>query len=157
MNAETTNTVHDFVQQRGISMNAAYVDRITDADGWEHDAWKCVLIRRETEVYSFRNERGDLVNGHKDTRRQMTVNYRMGTGHHGAAPRLIDVLDSIASDAAGVEDARDFETWASDYGYDPDSRKAERIYRACQRETTRLKKFLGDEAYNTLLWETERL
>jgi len=88
--------------------------------------------------------------------RRLTVHWHQGSGiSHD--PRLDDVLDSLASDASGVENARDFEDWASDYGYDTDSRKAEDIYRAVVKQTAGLKRLLGDEAYKALLWETERL
>jgi len=48
------------------------------------------------------------------------------------------------SDAQSVDDARDFEDWCAELGYDTDSRKAERTFRACQRIAERLRQFLGD-------------
>src|SRR3990167_6696052 len=58
--------------------------------------------------------------------------FSMGLGlvvRHGALvtpqrPTAEDVLDCLASDAAGVENNRDFDEWAGDYGYDTDSREA---------------------------------
>jgi hypothetical protein len=46
--------------------------------------------------------------------------------------------------------------WAGEYGYDTDSRKAEKTFRACQRQRAKLFAFLGPELYQTLLWDTER-
>ncbi len=45
-------------------------------------------------------------------------------------PNPLDVLHSLVLDAATI-DCRDFEEWASEFGYDTDSRRAEATYRAC--------------------------
>lgn len=84
--------------------------------------------------------------------RRMTVPFSMGMAHHGE-PDPIDVLDCLVSDASGAY--QDFETWASDLGFDPDSRKAERTYRTVVRQTKRLRAFLGPE-YDRAM-ECERL
>jgi hypothetical protein len=72
-------------------------------------------------------------------------------------PKLADVLDCLASDAAGFENAQSFEDWAAEYGYDTDSRKAEKVYRTVERQAKQLRRVLGDEGYNALLWDIERL
>jgi hypothetical protein len=88
---------------------------------------------------------------------RMTLTFSKGIGHHGAEPTVTEVLGCLASDASGVENAGgDFEEWCSEYGYDTDSRTAERIFKACQHQANRLKSFLGDEAFEQLLWHTER-
>ena len=46
-------------------------------------------------------------------------------------PKLADVLHSLLSDGSPHFDSCSFEEWASEYGYDTDSRKAESIYREC--------------------------
>lgn len=71
-------------------------------------------------------------------------------------PTAEDVLDCLASDASGVENARNFEEWASEYGYDTDSRKAERTYNIVREQAKQLRGFLGSDAYELLLWHTER-
>jgi hypothetical protein len=85
------------------------------------------------------------------------VLFSMGQGHHGQAPKAEDVLNCLASDAAGVANARNFEDWCSEYGYDTDSRKAERTYNTIIEQADQLKAFLGLEAFEKLLWNTERL
>lgn len=45
-------------------------------------------------------------------------------------PSILDVVSSLLLDADVC--GRSFEEWASDFGYDTDSRQAEKIYRACQ-------------------------
>jgi len=76
---------------------------------------------------------------------------------HTAPPTLADVLDCLASDACTYDQAKSFEDWAEELGYEPDSRKEERIYRAVKRQAEQLKRLLGAEAYDTLLYHTERL
>jgi len=71
-------------------------------------------------------------------------------------PSAADVLDCLASDASSVLNARGFEDWAGDLGFDPDSRKAERTYREIEAQTELLRGFLGD-AFDAYLWDTERL
>ena len=87
----------------------------------------------------------------KHNGRQYTTYYSMGYGLSGE-PTAADALDCLASDAAGYENARSFEDWAGDYGYDTDSRKAERIFRIVGKQADKLKTLLGDNLYNTLLW-----
>lgn len=58
------------------------------------------------------------------------------------APGVLDVLYCLVSDAS-VRHASQYEEWASDYGYDADSRKGEEIYRAVQKQTTDLLRVLG--------------
>lgn len=82
--------------------------------------------------------------------------YSMGSAHT-APPTLDDVLDNLAVDSSGYDTARGFEDWADSYGYDTDSRRAERIYRAVERQAEKLREFLGDDLYAVLLNGTERL
>lgn len=58
-------------------------------------------------------------------------------------PDACDVLYSLASDS-DVLDYDSFEQWAPDLGYDPDSRKAEAIYRECLKLALQLRNGLGE-------------
>jgi hypothetical protein len=58
-------------------------------------------------------------------------------------PNPVDVLYSLAADANALDYAT-FEDWAQDFGYDTDSRSAEKVYRACLEITLRLRSDLGD-------------
>jgi hypothetical protein len=78
-------------------------------------------------------------------------------GSDDGPPEMSDVLDEVAAAAAVVETARCFEEWAIQMGFDPDSRHAERVYRSWRKRTSNLRKLLGDEHYEQLLWGTERL
>ena len=86
----------------------------------------------------------------------MTVYFSQGSAHK-KNPTLAEVLNCLASEASGVDNARSFEDWASEYGYDTDSRKAERTYQICKKQAQDLKALLGQDAYNQLLYSTEGL
>ena len=86
--------------------------------------------------------------------RQMTLDFWCGVLY--GEPRVADVLDCLLSDASGVENNPYFEDWRKEYGYDTDSRKAWSMYKACTRQTERLRKLLGSE-YEVILygWDGE--
>jgi len=87
--------------------------------------------------------------------RQLTVFFSMGPALC-REPSAEDVLDCLASESSYVENAQGFEDWASELGYDTDSRKAERTYNICCTQAGKLKRFLGEDLYKQLLWEVER-
>ena len=60
-----------------------------------------------------------------------------------APPPLVDVLASLCRDS-DVLDYSSFEQWAPDLGFDPDSRKAEAIYRLCLAHALALRAAVGD-------------
>lgn len=53
-------------------------------------------------------------------------------------PSLDDVLHSLCLDASAQD--MGFEDWCSDYGYNPDSRKALDAYLSCQENALKLRK-----------------
>jgi hypothetical protein len=87
-------------------------------------------------------------------RRRMTVYFSQGRAIR-REPSARDVLGCIASDTAGHANARTFEGWCDEYGYSPDSRKAEHTWKVIGRQAKRLRSFLGDFALDQLLWNTE--
>jgi|SRR5215471_1119910 len=70
-------------------------------------------------------------------------------------PTASDVLQAMLSEAFGIDDADGFEDWASSFGYDPDSRKAERLYNACAEQSDKLRAFLGEHYDKAREMETE--
>lgn len=135
-----TRTLKGFLADHPVTMTTEWADRNPHMDdmpaGSSH--WKCVLVSKA------------------DGRRRLTVYFSQGPAI-SREPSVEDLLDCLASDAATWENAQDFEDWARDLGYDPDSRKAERIYRAVEKQAKGLKRLLGDDAYDSLLWQVERL
>jgi hypothetical protein len=64
-------------------------------------------------------------------------------------PQLDEVLDCLAMDSQCREQT--FEDWASDFGYDTDSIKAEKTWRACQENAAKLLHLLGQEGFDELM------
>lgn len=64
-------------------------------------------------------------------------------------PLLKDVLYCLILDSS-VLDHPTFESWASDYGYDADSRKAKNIYNVCLKLALKLRQLLNSEEMRAL-------
>lgn len=65
------------------------------------------------------------------------------------APNLADVLHSLLLDGEAFFNGETFEDWASNFGYDPDSRKAEEIFKACDligRQLNKIPREILDKA-----------
>jgi hypothetical protein len=63
-------------------------------------------------------------------------------------PDSVDVVYSLLLDSEVLE-AGDFETWAGEFGYDPDSRQAEQIYNACLKIALQFRK-IGESVISEL-------
>lgn len=72
-----------------------------------------------------------------------TGKYYAGSKWRDSVPDEDDVMYCLAMNADALE-YRNFEDWASEFGYDEDSRKAETIYRACLEIALALRSALGD-------------
>jgi hypothetical protein len=73
----------------------------------------------------------------KEKQRQATLAAKLAA-YQKVAPDLASVLHSLLSDGDAFFNAQTFEDWASDLGYDTDSRKAESIYRLCDETGRKL-------------------
>ena len=121
-----------FIQQREIKFECQPV--YTRPDGIMADMsfhYKCRIQRYE---------------------RGFTLYFSQGSGHT-TEPTASEVLNCLADDAASYENAATFEDWASEFGYDTDSLKAEKIYRLVKRQAEQLKRVLGADNYAYLLWD----
>jgi hypothetical protein len=156
--ATDTVTIGQFVEENGITIKSVPTDHNRNmADSANIDHWQVTLVRRTyTQPGTFVNPQSGSIRNGKEHSRRMTLTFSKGYGHHGAEPTATEVLDCLASDAAGIDNAVSFEDWCSEYGYDTDSRKAEKTFKACEHEATRLKTFLGEDLYQQLLYWTER-
>ena len=133
-------TLEQFIAETGIVLTSEWVDRnphMEDSD--RMDNYKVKL-------------RGKLLGN-----ATMRLYYSKGVGLNGIEPTADEVLDCLASDASGIENAGSFEDWCGECGCDTDSRKAEKIFKECEKQAERLRRFLGPDYYATLLWNIERL
>src|SRR5262249_40492194 len=130
-------TKHGFAERYHVKLESELIearpDKLMDDMPRGSAHWKCVL---------------------RCGPRRMTFYYSQGPAVVGE-PKIACVLDNLASDAAGFENAPTFQEWAPEYGYDADSRKAERIYNAVERQAGQLRALLGQDAYKQLLWHTD--
>ena len=132
-------TIEQFIRNHRIGLRVIdHVDRNPNMEDVQNmDHWKVCLVRGK---------------------RRMTIYFSKGFGHGGDRPKAAELLECLASDTAGIENYKsDFATWCGEYGYDTDSRKAERTFDACLHAAGRLKRFLGDDLYEQLLWNTEAI
>jgi hypothetical protein len=124
-------TLERALREHGIRMEATYVGT-ESTDGWDHDAWSCTFRKS--------GEQGSL-----------TFDYRMGLGLQGNEPKPAEVMDALLSDAVSYDGVASFEEWATEYGYDTDSRRAEGMYRACGETSRRLRTYLGTDVFDALV------
>lgn len=125
-----TKDIDAFIRGHCLQLEAVKVPMRADGVGdWGKNAshWYCTITRLPAEnTYPAVGT--------------MAVLYSMGSAHKGK-PALRDVLDSLRSDAQGLDQS--FDCWARDFGYDTDSRKALDIYLTCQRQSDALRAMLG--------------
>ena len=154
----------------GITMEATFVplSRTKNADTWKSLNWECTFKRYGKEVLTTPYAQGvgfAPSANMKDRRlRAMAIDYECETGNmcsragfhfapYGSkplpAPRLGDVMHSLVHDCDVLERGG-FEDWASDYGYDTDSRSAETTYRACLELALALRSAMGQNNLDEL-------
>jgi len=131
----------DLCRERDIAIVAVFAGKydghVFDGDKpWPHFLWNVTLLYKGR---SFKTEFKCGL-GH--------VTYKnpphAGTGAKPRPPTVADVLSSLCSDARGV-DRTTFEDWCSEFGYDTDSRRAEKIYHLCVETNAKLHAFLSED------------
>jgi hypothetical protein len=137
MQTETV-TIEQFILINLISMTAERTDSNPNMDG-DMDHWKVTLRRRAAGL-----------RGRPIVAATMTTYFSQGYGHNGATPTVDSVLDCLGSDASAADES--FEDFCSNFGYDTDSRKAEKTYNACKRSGDKLRRFLGEDAFQQLVY-----
>lgn len=78
----------------------------------------------------------------KRGRKQLSVPYYNGSSIT-EDPTAADVIYSLLVDSTAIDET--FENWCANFGYEPDSRKAEKIYNQCVKLGKKLVSFLGEE------------
>lgn len=129
-----SNTIASVLDKYKISMSAERIGKRTDIteDGWSKAArhWRCVF-KREAAGYSSYFET-EFSQGSACTK----------------PPTAEEVMDCLLSDCDALD--YEFEEWASNLGFSPDSRKAESTYKFCRYVGEKLRAFIGSEAFDAL-------
>lgn len=148
---ESTNiTLEQFIQQNNIRFECKRVNSRPDGFMDEPSGTGNAINNQGTRHFKCRISSGALaMNG-------FNLYFSQGSAHT-ADPTAAEVLDCLASGAASVENAGSFEDWAEELGFETDSRKAEKAYKAIKRQAEQLQRIMDSDAYQTLLWNTERL
>lgn len=143
----------------------------TSDQGWEHYEWDCILTTKEnvafrglrrvrmTVEYSAGLAHIEWLRGNSSkpvpierikftggpgtrfVQRAFLKNGGMELRSRPKAPTIEDIFTSLGNDA-DVRNYSSFDEWAESLGYDPDSRKAEAVYRACQEQTDEFESLL---------------
>ena len=111
------------------------------------------LVRLSSEFGRNKgNAIGENMNGYRCTLqykgRQYSFDFFQGYGiEHD--PDVDGVLDCLLSDSQAG--GQTFEEFCGDFGYDPDSRKAEATHKACVKVLENMQRLLGDD-FETFLY-----
>jgi len=160
MNIETKSKIDELIARLGVAIKSSNPTLATEeskTDGkaaqWHHIAFSVAIKRGEKAVWEGPYRMGlgnfpefkDVVSRVHSGDLAPHVRKVISGIIHGLAlppfrtrPSLPDVLYSLLSDGSAFFDAASFEEWAGDYGYDTDSRKAERMFRECQETGRKL-------------------
>lgn len=123
-------------------MTSDKVSKNPNNPNWKDaDHWKCVIVNTKAG-------------------KQMTTYFSKGYGHHGQEPEVEELLYSIAMDSYNLGEP--FEDWCAEFGYDPYdwdtggyNEEYQDIYKSCVKNADALKRVIGNEQFDVLLYETE--
>lgn len=143
MSTDTLESLESFAARMGLTMETEQIGERPDGlMGSSATHYRCRIMRRHD------------LSEEKTGNREMTVFFSMGGGLTGE-PELPDVLNCLASEIASVENEGDKWEWME--SLDMVSRAGDEAWQTIQRQRDDLRKLLGREGLETLLWETERL
>lgn len=128
-------TIQEFVAKHGVKIDSTLIDARPDGGDWIAGSahWKVVLTVRG---------------------KRMTIYYSQGPAVI-EEPKVAHVLDSLALDASAAQGT--FEDFCSEFGYDTDSRKVERMFKACQKIKRDLERLFRSDRVEELIYQVERL
>jgi len=134
----SVETIKQFATALGLKMDVDYADSNPSMsnDNWQANHYKLTIKRK------FK-----LNGNHLDTRygfKQMTTFFSQGIGIQGE-PEIPGVLECLQGDCQSAEYS--FEDFCGEFGYDQDSRKAFKTYKACGKIKSKLHKFLDADFY----------
>ena len=134
-----------------VGIEATYIGRRQDDDNWEHDSWFVTLTYkgRTSQDSAYRmgiglSPQAPPIKTIHDQEVAKRFYERPPNGTwNPTKPSASDIISSLRMDISGLEEG--FEEWASAYGLDTDSRKAEASYKQCLETLPRLHALLGSD------------
>ena len=124
-----TNTLKQFIKDNNIKMTVKKIDERKDIKWDDANHFKCTL---------------------KNGSKSISINFSQGFGIKND-PELDLVLDALKTDFVN---GRSFQDFCDDFGYDQDSIKALKIYKACLKNTDKVKKLFNGSLNNFLECES---
>lgn len=112
-----------FAKKYGVKVKGKFYDNARDESGWEHTHYKVTVKYKD----------GDT--------RKLKFDFRMGTAHTDFDPH--GALYGIGSDAKAGE--LYFELFCDEFGYDPDSIKNRKTWKACAKARRKVYNFCQSE------------
>ena len=170
---ETTTKPADAIAALGLTLRAEFVPWSQSRNKGEKDRtlnWRVTLLRNGREVLTTDYGQGighlpgysprtvdkigaeSLYHDACEQGRALMVDHTkwpVRLGAKLAGPDACDVINSLVLDS-DVLNYSTFEEWASEFGYDPDSRKGEAIYRACLVIALKLRNGIGEAGMTQL-------
>ena len=132
-------TMNEFVKRNNIKIGVEWAEKNPNMI---EDAWSKTANHYKTIL--------------KKDNKQLTVYYSMGSALTNE-PTAEEVLNSLALDGSVYLNNNSFEDFCSEFGYDEDSRKAEKTYNTILKQAEKTEKFLGTELFNQLVYDVEQL
>jgi len=121
--------IQEFMNQHDFNLVCDKINlKDIDKDGWKHTSYACRLIYQE---------------------KSMDFPYHMGI-YYTEEPKIGQVLESLILDCQCGE-YETFEGFCDEFGYDTDSRKAQKAYEHCKKIKKGMKRLLGEELYQQYL------
>lgn len=128
----------EFAKQHNITATSTKVDSNPNMLDFKGDHWRVTLLRLVVAYYVEASETYTQM-----AQTSFTLHFSKGYGHNGAPPEVVEVLECLHSDAHIADNCPTFEDFCSELGYDEDSRKAERTYKALRDQTAEVQAWLG--------------
>lgn len=110
-----------FIEENSVRLACEWATSRPDNLMHGMDHWKCVMRAGKS---------------------QYTFYFSKGYGHKGAKPTIEEILECFADDYFGF--VEDFDDFCDEYGYDSDSREAERIHRGTAKQAAALDRLFGE-------------
>lgn len=172
-----TYSEKDFIEKFNLVMSVCNPTTRNDGTEWHKKAFHYLV--RITPAYPMQclackyPDEKRKHEYHPTNEKAIEVTYSKGSGHvekqapwqknMGMEPRPIkptlkEVLSCLLLDARPFcEGHVSYKEWAGDYGYDEDSRKGEKVFRACEKQSLALRDLIGAEAFREMvpLYEEE--
>lgn len=144
----TNESIQTLIESNSLTLSCVFVPFSQSRNKDEKHLslnWKVTLLRNGKEVLTTDYSQGiGHAPSYKISDKYMAMKAQAFEAETGIIdPDIKDVLYSLILDS-NVLNYPEFEEWASDCGYETDSRKAESIYRDCLKNALKMRGSLGE-------------